>query len=707
MDFSLTPQEEEEMLEMFSFEAQEMHQHLNELLTAFEAAPDNKETIDEIFRIVHTLKGSAMGMDFDGISAITHVMEDLFTEIKNDNIDINKSLFNALFKACDKLGELITDIKSKEESQISYKGIRTKLQVILRNARSADAESQPQATNEPQEIITSPEVDPISESSVQEGFNDGGMETDLHTPELVENSVVVDQQPATPVLSRAKAWVQAIIDKIKPNQHEKDKSRLTEEFEQEPEFQTQTITEEFHQSGQEDNSRSEEELETTEPLYEDGQSEEPLTSLESGDEEDLLNNLNEKVAVTDLVQVPIRKLDNLMNQVGQLIIERDRLMAMNAVNGSRNTEFAGLQRITSDLQYSVMDVRLVQIGSLFNKFHRIARDVSAIENKEVQLKVKGTEVEIDRNILKTISESMVHLVRNAVGHGVESGEDRAKSGKPAVATITLSARAEKDNVVIEVTDDGRGIDAQEIRRKIVSKGLVEQEYANHLTDDEVIMFIFESGFSNAEVISEISGRGVGMDVVKNSIESIGGHIYLDTKVGEGTTVSLNLPSSMAVKGVLLYQMRDQEFAFALSYTEAVISLSKKEIHRAGIGLMSSYLKQTISVVFFSDLFDLKDFSEIYENDTLHKTFDQLPDDAKLDVIVVSYGGKYIGVVVDKLLQQKEIIEKTIPKPLDNNKLLSGTTILGNGNVCLVVDVAAIASILYRSKLKIHETKKVS
>lgn len=704
MDLTLTPQEEEEMLEMFSFESQEMHQQLNELLTAFEAAPDNKETIDEIFRIVHTLKGSAMGMDFDGISAITHVMEDLFTEIKNDNIEINKALFNALFKACDKLGELITNIKSKEDQIVSYKGIRTKLQVILRKAKSDEADApaiveNAQGNSEPkEETALVPEVEVAAESNL----NTNELESQQEGIFSPKNKLV------TNLLSTTKSWVNQLIDKLKPQTHEAIKTdQQSEEFDQESDLSLYTAAEDLNESESEKFNTSSQELIGADQLYEDGQGSESPVDVEDSDEEDLLNSLQDKVAVTDLVQVPIRKLDNLMNQVGQLIIERDRLMAINVANGARNTELAGLQRITSDLQYSVMDVRLVQIGSLFNKFHRIARDVSAIENKEVQLKVKGTEVEIDRNILKTISESMVHLVRNAVGHGVESAEERSRKGKPEIATITLSARAEKDNVVIEVQDDGQGIDAQEIRKKIVSKGLVEQEYADHLTDDEVIMFIFESGFSNAEYISEISGRGVGMDVVKNSIESIGGHIYLDTKVGVGTTISLNLPSSMAVKGVLLFQMRDQEFAFALSYTEAVISLRKEDIHRAGIGLMSSYLKQTISVVFFSDLFDMKDFSEVYENDTLHRTFDQLPEDAKLDVIVVSYGGKFIGVVVDKLLQQKEIIEKTIPKPLDNNKLLSGTTILGNGNVCLVVDVAAIASILYRSKLKIHETKKVS
>ncbi|MEO9965059.1 MAG: chemotaxis protein CheA [Reichenbachiella sp.] len=716
MDLSMSAQEEEELLEMFSFEAQEMHQQLNELLTSFEANPDNDDIIDEIFRITHTLKGSAMGMGFSGIADVSHVTEDIFMAIKAGELETSKSLFTSLYKASDKLGELIANIRTKEK--ISHKGIKTKLEVILRKARASDEKTPNSSENG--DTVAEEVVVNQSESEKPKSAREEEYMANTETIDLVQDYESQEHLEVEEDSLWGKWWkkVKGIFQN-NPDQSEDNYDTVAEEEVQqiENEVPAEPVELVLGQETSEPESQN-----PPDDLGEDSQSRPSLTendeksvldlldsmSPESSEENaDLLKNLQDKVAITDLVQVPIRKLDTLMNQVGQLIIERDRLMAINAVNGQRNTEYAGLQRITSDLQYSVMDVRLVQIGTLFNKFHRIARDVAAIENKNVQLKVKGTEVEIDRNILKIMSDSMVHLIRNAVSHGIESPEERERLNKLEEATITLSARSEKDNVIVEVTDDGKGIDASAIRKKVLEKGMATPEYLDQLSSDEIIMFIFEPGFSNAEEVSEISGRGVGMDVVKNSTESIGGQIMINTEVGVGTTVSLKLPSSMAVKGVLLFQMGEQEFAFALAYTEAVISLHKKDIHKAGIGLMSSYLKQTISIVFFSDLFNMKDFSDVYEPGTFHKTFDACGDDEKFDVIVVSHGNKYIGIVVDKLLQQKEIIEKTIPKPLDTNKLMSGTTILGNGNVCLVVDVVAIADILYKSKLKVQESKSAS
>jgi len=418
---------------------------------------------------------------------------------------------------------------------------------------------------------------------------------------------------------------------------------------------------------------------------------------EDSDEEEQPNSEDApKIAFSDVVQIPIRKLDDLMNQVGQLIIERDRLIAVSTANGSRVSEFEGLQRISSDLQYGVMDVRLEQVGFLFNKFHRIVRDVANIEGKTVNLELKGTDIEIDRNILKVISDSLIHLVRNAVSHGIEDDDLRKKSGKKEAGTVTLNARYERDSVVIEVSDNGNGIDANVIRKKIVEKEMVREEVAKNLPDQDVIMYIFEPGFSNAEVITEVSGRGVGMDVVKKATESIGGQVLVDTELGKGSTIKLLLPSSMTLKGALLFEIDHQEFAIPLSYTEAVVSLYKKDIRKINGGLVSQYLDKTISVAFLKDLFKMKNLSEIYDEGVLHTTYDLLTEDQKIDVIIVTYGGKLIGIAVDKLLQQKEILEKNLSKPLDKIKLLSGSTILGNGNVCPIVDAISITETLFKA-----------
>lgn len=606
---------EEEYREMFLSEALDNYEQLNKLFTSLEKDVNDMNAIDSIFRITHTLKGNAMGMGFDKIAELSHIIEDIFSEVKQGAIKLDDNIFNSLFKANDKLGELIDSIKT--DKKVSYKGIKTKLEVLLRKSLEQSDQKSASTEKETANDIADEKVDKKEE---------------LETENESEG---------------ANAPIDEVIEEVVESVRQEEEIVIDEDIE---------------------------------ILEEEEEDEQP------------------KIAFSDLVQVPIRKLDSLMNQVGQLIIERDRLIAMNS-SGRSSSEFSSLQRITSELQYSVMDVRLVQVGFLFNKFHRIVRDVANIESKNVRLELKGTDIEIDRNILKIMSDSLVHLVRNAVSHGIESKEERKKRKKKAEGVITLNAKNEKDNVIIEVSDDGNGIEIEVIRNKIVEKGMLNKDMATQLSDNEVLMYIFEPGFSNAEKITEVSGRGVGMDVVKRATESIGGQITVDTEVGKGSTIRLLLPSSMAVKGALLFELQKQEYAFALSYTEAVVSLYKKDIHKLNNGLMAKYLDQTISVVFLKDLFSLKNLDDVVNDGVFHNTYNEIDVNLKLDVIVVSYSGYLIGVVVDKLLQQKEIVEKTLEKPLENVKLLSGTTILGNGNVCLVVDVSSIGELLYKRSQK--------
>lgn len=576
---------EEEYKEMFLAEAQESYEELNRLFTELEKDNQSQSAIDAIFRITHTLKGNAMGMGFDAIAELSHVMEDIFNEVKLRRMTLDSMLFQSLFRANDVLGDLIQAVKTG--AKIRYKGIRTKLQVALRKAKA------------------------------------------------------------------------------------------------------------YHEAQNESNLVNKEEA-----LSQDTNSvENTFESLEEGNEaeEEDEKNKGHKIILSDMVQVPVRKLDELLNIVGELIIEKDTLIARREREKGTNSDLARLHRLTSDLQYSVMDVRLVQVGFLFNKFHRVLRDAAIIEEKKVDLVLEGTESEIDRNVLKTMSDSLVHLVRNSVGHGIEPPEVRLKLGKPERGTVTLRARNEKDTVYIEISDDGYGVDVDKIKKKAIEKGLIPKEYAPIISREEVLLCLFEPGFSNAEVVTEISGRGVGLDVVRMAVESIGGKISVETELGKGTTFTLGLPSSMAVKAALLFQLKQQEFAIALAYTEAVISMSKSEIHKINTGLIATYLGKTISIVFLQDLFDLKSMKEIETKGSLYKRFDQIEGNPKLDIVIVSYNNRLVGMVVDKLMQQKEIVEKKLPAPVDNVALFSGVTILGTGRMCLVLDIVSILLHLFREK----------
>ncbi|MDH5365751.1 MAG: chemotaxis protein CheA [Cyclobacteriaceae bacterium] len=720
---------EEEYKEMFLSEALQNYEQLNELFTVLEKDKDDTEAIDSIFRITHTLKGNAMGMGFEAIAELSHVMEDVFSEVKEGNIKLSKSLFDNMFKANDKLGTLIDALTTDEK--VSYKGILTKLNVILRKAREknqpkdeaetpdtnekikgttqepvvpeteSQPEPEPEKANEPQEDTVS-ETDTSTESGKKPFGKLGEMTARLfkstkQSEEETDSDISTEPEPESSVESTQPVSETPMETEEVENEQSPD---IVEEEQElpEPYFENNVVEEEVEKVVEEEKD--------IEPEEEQVEEEDEIEEKEVEEEIEEESATQRKIAFSDVVQIPIRKLDALMNQVEQLIIERDRLMAISDIdiNGRSNSDFTSLQRITSDLQYSVMDVRLVQIGFLFKKFHRVIRDVASIESKQVSLVLKGTDVEIDRNILKIMSDSLVHLVRNSVSHGIEDAQTRKQRGKPEEGVVTLNARNEKDNVIVEISDDGNGIETEIIRKKIVEKGLLNKELADQLSENEVLLYIFEPGFSNAEKITEVSGRGVGMDVVKRATESIGGQISVETEVGKGSTIILKLPSSMAVKGALLFLLGKQEFAFALTYTEAVISLYKHEIYMINSGLMCKYLDKTISVIFLEDLLSMDCLDEISDEGAFHNTYHKIEDDQKLDVIVVSHSDRFIGIVVDKLLQQKEIVEKTISKPLDNVKLLTGTTILGNGNVCLVVDAAAIADILFKStnKSKIME-----
>lgn len=565
---------EDEYKEMFLSEAQESYEELNTLFTKLEKDIQNTSAINAIFRITHTLKGNAMGLGYESIAELSHVMEDVFNAIKINKLKLDDQLFASLFRANDVLGKLIQAQKTGEK--VRYKGIRTKLKVVLNSIENKAVET----------IINGEEI--LTESQKE-------------------------------------------------------------------------------------------------------------TSEEIDNEDNFADSIKNQIMLADMVQVPVRKLDNLLNIVGELLIEKDTLAVKSLELGLNSSDMARLHRITSDLQYSVMDIRLVQVGFLFKKFHRIVRDVAQIENKKVDLILKGTKSEIDRNVLKIMSDSLVHLVRNSVSHGIESAEERLKKGKPAVGKVTLNAWNEKDSVFIEISDDGNGIDINQIKAKAIAKGLIAKEHSDLISEQEVIMCIFEPGFSNAEQITEVSGRGVGLDVVRMSVEAIGGKIAVETELGKGSKFILSMPSSLAVKEALLFELDKQEFAITLNYTEAVLSLKKSQIHKISNGLIAKYLGKTISIIFLRDLFDMEGLANIGQNNALHQSFDKLTGDEKLDVVIISYNGKSVGLVVDKLVQQKEIVEKNLAKPIDYIELFSGATILGNGNVCLVLNVIGILNSLFRGK----------
>ncbi|MBF9255614.1 chemotaxis protein CheA [Pontibacter sp. 172403-2] len=393
---------------------------------------------------------------------------------------------------------------------------------------------------------------------------------------------------------------------------------------------------------------------------------------------------SKNLSLSDLIYIQIKKLDNLMNLVGELIIDRDRILSISREldNDELKNVSSHLYRITDDLQYSVMDARLVSIGTLFNKFPRIVRDIAVAEGKVINLELAGQDIQIDRNILQIITDSLLHLVRNAITHGIERPEEREKKGKPATGNLSLAARSDRENVLITLTDDGKGIDLKQVKRAAIERQLISAEAAKGLRDMDALSFLFEPGFSMAKEVTEFSGRGVGLDVVKNAIDSIGGRLQVHSEKNKGTTFSMRLPTSIAVKGALLFEVAGIFFGIPLIHTDHVIAMDIDELHEVGNVLVADIKGETVTVVYLHELLNAPEADMRLGDKSRLKGIVQ-------NIIVVTYNNRKLGLIVDKLYRQQDIVVKPLSKPLDSIDLYGGVTLLGTGKVCLVLDVPAI------------------
>jgi len=405
----------------------------------------------------------------------------------------------------------------------------------------------------------------------------------------------------------------------------------------------------------------------------------------------------QNISLSDRVSIEVKKLDDLMNLVGELIIDRDRIMSLAKQNDDKELTAIGshLYRISNEIQQSVMNTRLVSIGTLFNKFPRIVRDIALSEEKKVNIKIIGQDIKIDRNILQIITDSLLHLVRNAIVHGIETRQQRKSQKKPLVGELTLSATSDKDTVIITVEDDGKGISIDEIRTAALEKKLISKDKAESISDNDIYNLIFEHGFTLKKSINEYSGRGVGLDIVKNALESIGGNIRIHSKLNKGTQFRLTLPTSIAVKASLLFQVNEGYFALPLLQIDSVLAMPKSELHQIGNSYVTNFKGENISLIFLNQF--------LYADDeAIDQSGPEIPETRQkeiLDVIIVSYNNRKIGLIVDKLLRQQEIVIKPLQTPVNRIDLFSGVTLLGTGNVCLLLDVAALSRLHSRLSRK--------
>lgn len=686
-------------LEIFIDESNEHLQSLSDQLMILEKEPENSDTINEIFRAAHSLKGMAGTMGYKRMQNLTHDMENVFSEVRNGNIKVTSDMCDVLFQCLDALENYVSNIQNtQDEGTDDNEPIIKALNSFIGGNNEESKETQPQtaasattAGEGTSELAFADfEMNAVNEA-LKKGL--GVYEIDVTVDEncilkaaraflvfknLEGHCDVIKSEPSTQDIEDEKFDKKFTIVVVSKESME-DISGIIRNVSEIKSAEAKAITTPFPES-EETESKEEAKKEQTEV------SEAP-SSKEAKKEEtkkpSMLTQAKKAAAanskaVSHTVRVDIDKLDVLMNLVSELIIAKNGLVSASisddgetASNNQKFTEqIEYLERVTTNLHESVMKVRMMPIEGVISKFPRMIRDLNKKLNKKMELYITGEETELDRTVLDEIGDPIMHLLRNSADHGLESAEVRAERGKPEVGSIYLNAFQEGNNVVIEVADDGNGIDVEKVKSKAVEKGTLTQEQADALTEKEAIDLLFKPSFSTSDKITDVSGRGVGLDVVKSKIEALGGDVEVKTKYGEGSTFSIRLPLTLAIIQALMVKLGDEKYAIALGSIETIEDVPVSDIKYVHAKEVINLRGSVIPLIRLRDTLDVP--GEAEDSDTII-------------VVIVRKGDKLAGLVVDSLIGQMEIVIKSLGKYININRMISGATILGDGSVALIID----------------------
>ena len=685
-------------LEIF-IESNEHLQSLSDQLMILEKEPENSDTINEIFRAAHSLKGMAGTMGYKRMQNLTHDMENVFSEVRNGNIKVTSDMCDVLFQCLDALENYVSNIQNtQDEGTDDNEPIIKALNSFIGGNNEESKETQPQtaasavtAGEGTSELAFADfEMNAVNEA-LKKGL--GVYEIDVTVDEncilkaaraflvfknLEGHCDVIKSEPSTQDIEDEKFDKKFTIVVVSKESME-DISGIIRNVSEIKSAEAKAITTPFPES-EETESKEEAKTEQTEVS-------EATSSKEAKKEEtkkpSMLTQAKKAAAanskaVSHTVRVDIDKLDVLMNLVSELIIAKNGLVSASisddgetASNNQKFTEqIEYLERVTTNLHESVMKVRMMPIEGVISKFPRMIRDLNKKLNKKMELYITGEETELDRTVLDEIGDPIMHLLRNSADHGLESAEVRAERGKPEVGSIYLNAFQEGNNVVIEVADDGNGIDVEKVKSKAVEKGTLTQEQADALTEKEAIDLLFKPSFSTSDKITDVSGRGVGLDVVKSKIEALGGDVEVKTKYGEGSTFSIRLPLTLAIIQALMVKLGDEKYAISLGSIETIEDVPVGDIKYVHAKEVINLRGSVIPLIRLRDILDVP--GEAEETDTII-------------VVIVRKGDKLAGLVVDSLIGQMEIVIKSLGKYININRMISGATILGDGSVALIID----------------------
>lgn len=706
-------------LEIFLDETKEHLQNLNTLILDLEQNSEDMNTINEIFRAAHSLKGMAGTMGYKRMQNLTHDMENVFSEVRNGNVKVKANMIDILFQCLDALEGYLANIQENsdegtEDNEPLIKALNDTLKGQDAVPAPAKEKAPAKATEAKVAETKTAEAKPVKETISKDPKNWKKMNLDEASKEALSDYVKAGKNAygvtvfvqESCILKAARAFL--VFKALEPIGEIVVSEPSTQDIEDEKfdlDFSLFFVTEksidtvlaaiknvsEIREAIGEPVEHSQlqitveaEDEEIVESTEETGVVKEADTAVmvsnqDNGAGKQEKKNTVSKPIVNRTVRVDIEKLDVLMNLVSELIIAKNSLVSAAGTEGvSNNTgvneQIEYLESVTTNLHESVMKVRMVPIESVVNKFPRMIRDLSKKLNKKMELYMTGEETELDRTVVDEIGDPLMHLLRNSADHGLESAALRKERGKPAVGSIFLDAYQDGNNVVIEVRDDGNGIDVNIVKNKAIERGIITVEQAENMPDKDIISLLFLPSFSTAKAVTDVSGRGVGLDVVRSKIEALSGEVEVRTKLGVGSTFTIRLPLTLAIIQALMVTVGGEKYAISLNSIQTIEDISLADIKTVQAKEVINLRGIVIPLIRLNSVLDIESAKQESES---------------LIVVIVKKADKLAGIVVDDLMGQQEIVIKSLGKFISKSKIISGATILGDGEVALILDTNSL------------------
>ncbi len=657
----------QEIMEDFLIEAFEMNEQLDQDLVELEHNPEDLDLLNRIFRVAHTIKGSSSFLNLNILTHLTHNMEDVLNRARKGEIKITPDIMDVVLRSIDLMKTLLVTIR--DTGSDTNNGKENEIEEAVKQLQAITSQNL-EGAKETLGAKESPQKENKEEAKEENKEN----KAKAPTAENPASDNPLADEPDLDYANMSAEEVEAEIERLLNKRQEADKERRAQKKQE---------------------TKPKQEVAPTKETPKTETPKAPKTETKAKAKADTEENKAPSIGVEQTVRVDVRRLDHLMNLIGELVLGKNRLIRIYSdveerYDGEKfleelNQVVSSISAVTTDLQLAVMKTRMQPVGKVFNKFPRMVRDLSRELGKSIELIIEGEETELDKSIVEEIGDPLIHIIRNSCDHGIEPLEERRRLNKPETGKVQLSAYNEGNHIVIKISDDGKGLDPVMLKEKAIEKGVISERDAEGMSDREAFNLIFKPGFSTAKVVSNVSGRGVGMDVVKTNIEKLNGIIEIDSEVGVGTTQKLKIPLTLAIIQALLVGVQEEYYAIPLSSVLETVRISQDEIYTVDGKSVLRLRDEVLSLVRLSDIFKvdaiLESNSDVY-------------------VVIIGLADQKIGVIVDYLIGQEEVVIKSLGYYLKNTRGIAGATVRGDGKITLIVDVGAMMDMAKSIKVNI-------